>query len=125
MKRHSLLESQLNFPHSETHLKVPFFNYSLQSANYCPQTYKAHISRMTTDCAPQKSAYRFFCIIYIGVYMPSSSPRSWSHRSLGIMSIWSECTAWEKYQGCQHPGVSKIHMKLHKVDNKTTNVPSG
>lgn len=69
MKRHSLLESQLNFPHSETHLKVPFFNYSLQSAHFCPQTYKAPISRMTTACSlPRNLLISFLYYLYWCVY---------------------------------------------------------
>lgn len=89
MKRHSLLKSQLSFLHSETHLKMPFFNYSLQSPHFCPQTYKA-----------QKSAYRFFYIILVCICPPL--PQGHGNISVSVqwafgVLIWScECTAWEK-----------------------------
>lgn len=66
MKRHSLLESRLNFLHSEAHRKMPFFNYSSRSANFCPQTYKAPISCMAVACALPRNIY--FYIILACVY---------------------------------------------------------
>ncbi len=84
MKRHSLLESQLNFPHSETHLKVLFFNYSLQCAHFCPQTYKAPISRMTTACALPRNLLISFSVLFILVCICPPLPQGHGHIAVSV-----------------------------------------
>lgn len=121
MKRHSLFESWLNFLHSETHLKMPFYNFSSRCVHFCPQTFKAPISSMATACALSRNLL-IFSILYWCVYallflkvMVISQSQYNKHLE--------QVHRLEKITGLPHR-CFQDPIKLHRVDNKTTNQAS-